>query len=149
MSEALLNFEQSLALDLYLKWRFCNSDFRPPLPPTPEPTESEMAPDPNGWWYRREDGSFGDYYSEIIRPRERRQEGRAITGTAVGGQVFWNNGGGAEFRAARPTEQTEEEAPLPPLPEVERFSLLTTNNQQSLRACKKWAAELVKELFAP
>ena len=128
-----LDFEQGLALQLYMKHQF---DSRMGIVlPTPPP--EEMVQDDNGNYYLREDGTFGDFYMDqaAVPARENRIQPR-------------NTWGARQPRgAATINEDAVEEPPPPPPPERVRYRCLQSYNQRMMKHCKQEARELLEILF--
>jgi len=114
--DSKLGFVERLALDMYMRWTFMDAEHRAPIA-LDEPTADEVTPDPQGNLYRRDNGTFGEYWMEIAPPR---------------------------FRGFTPNGDPY---PDPPIPQVDRYRCLLSYSQRLVKHFKKEAKLVLEALI--
>ena len=134
MAEYKNDAEAGLALQIYMMYLRGERN----MPPY-SLEDRDMIEDPQGPWYRREDGTYGDYWMEVHGRHMRNNRG----GTRV---VVWDP---ADPRmGVQITNQTTEvETEFPPVPQTTRYRVVTPTTELNMRACKREAKEILEALY--
>lgn len=134
MAEYKNDAEAGLALQIYMMYLRGERN----MPPY-SLEDRDMIEDPQGPWYRREDGTYGDYWMEVHNRHVRNHQRETTPRTAV-----WDP------TANRPelhiTNQVVVEE-IPPVPQAARYRVVTPTTELNMRACKREAKEILEALY--
>ncbi len=136
------DLEARLALDIFLKMR---AGRYPQI--IPESLDEDMEANPEGPFIRRENGTYGDWYTEIYEPFRRSRLGRRTAVVPAGERyTIWTDAMAVDPRRADMGEEGAGEPMPEELPQVQRYKCISSGNKLAIRGCKAEAKEILTEI---